>query len=403
MIAKGRYRLNQFPASPLFFCLFSVFLLFFPLVPVLATDSRPEKSPVSPHPPSDASPYLSGLLKEAERLELHKDRYWLTLLHHKKTRSGSRSLVDDPKFFLAPDGRDNAEEELKATIAGIFRKTDDLRNHPVCRFVARYDWLREKLKIEPSRLPHPECIPFNGLMENIRPESVTLVFPTAHINSPASMFGHTLLTIDTNAQTRLLSQSINYSAVTTETFGPLFAVRGLFGSYKGYFSVLPYYAKLQEYSDIERRDLWEYRLNFSKEEIRRLLMHTYEMDFIYSDYYFFDENCSYNLLFLLDAARPSLDFTDRFGLWVIPLDTIRAVRNSGLVADVQFRPSRTARIEQLSDGLSRGERLLAASVAGGESVRPTGRTAGPSTSLPNTCSTFTRRRKSPSQCTRTGL
>ena len=33
-------------------------------------------------------------------------------------------------------------------------------------------------------------------------------------------------------------------------------------------------------------------------------MHTYEMDKIYSDYYFFDENCSYDLLFLLDAARP---------------------------------------------------------------------------------------------------
>ena len=55
-------------------------------------------------------------------------------------------------------------------------------------------------------------------------------------------------------------------------------------------------------------------------------MHTYEMDRIYSDYYFFDENCSYDLLFLLDAARPSIGLTDQFPLWVIPIDTIRKVQ-----------------------------------------------------------------------------
>ena len=39
-------------------------------------------------------------------------------------------------------------------------------------------------------------------------------------------------------------------------------------------------------------------------------MHTHEMDKIYSDYYFFDENCSYDLLFLLDVARPWIGLTD---------------------------------------------------------------------------------------------
>ena len=120
--------------------------------------------------------------------------------------------------------------------------------------------------------------PFFGNVDQIKPASVTLIFPAAHINSPASMFGHTLLTVDTEPQSRLLAYSINYSAVTRETFGPIFAFKGLFGFYPGYFSMLPYYAKLQEYSDIDQRDIWEYPLNLSGEEINRLLMHTYEMD-----------------------------------------------------------------------------------------------------------------------------
>ena len=194
------------------------------------------------------------------------------------------------------------------------------------------------MEIDRSELPVSECRRFQEILEEIKPASVTLIFPAAHINSPASMFGHTLLTVDTASGSRLLAQAINYSAVTRETFGPLFAFKGLFGFYPGYFSVLPYYAKLQEYSDIEHRDIWEYPLNLNGEEVKRLLMHTFEMDRIYSDYYFFDENCSYTLLFLLDSARPSLGLTDQLPLWVIPIDTIRKVKETGLVTRSHLPP-----------------------------------------------------------------
>jgi len=186
------------------------------------------------------------------------------------------------------------------------------------------------------------------------------------MNSPASMFGHTLLTIDTESGTKLLSHALNYAAVTPDTFGPLFAVKGLFGLYRGYYSILPYYAKIQEYSDMERRDMWEYGLNLDKTEVVRLLMHAYEMDLIYSDYFFFDENCSFNLLFMLEAARPGLDLTGRMGAWVMPLDTIRAVKESGLVSEVHYRPSRTAKITLLADSLCPEGIRLAAALSRGE-------------------------------------
>lgn len=311
--------------------------------------------------------HVGELASEAARERLHEDPYWHILLHYKpRILGGVESLVDDPDFFLAPDGKYNPESELKATLSSFFAPADAKPKHPVCRFVARFSWLVEKLAIDTRKLPVSECADFENLLEQMHPESVSLVFPDAFMNSPASMFGHTLLTFDTTPESKLLSHALNYSAVTDETFGPLFAVKGLFGLYEGYFSLLPYYKKIQEYSDADHRDMWEYTLNFDKGEIRRMLAHAYEMDYIHSDYFFFDENCSYVLLFILEAGRPSLGLTDGMPEWVIPLDTIKAAKEAGLVSGVVYRPSKTTRIRRLMRGSSPENAKLAKSVVEGK-------------------------------------
>jgi len=277
-----------------------------------------------------------------------------------------RSLIDDPKFFLSPKGKYDAEAELEATIRAFFESKDDETEHAVCKFIARYTWIKEKLNLDPSQLPVPECRRFAALMDEIKPDSVSMVFPTSHMNSPASMFGHTLLTVDTASKSKLLSHAISYSAVTEETFGPVFAVKGLFGLYPGYYAILPYYGKLQEYNDIDDRDLWEYPLSLNAEEVRRLLMHVYELDAIYSDYYFFDENCSYQLFFLIDVARPGLDLTDQAAPWVIPLDTVRTVRKNGLVTGTVYRPSKSTQVKYIASLLPEGGRKKALAIADGD-------------------------------------
>jgi Domain of unknown function (DUF4105) len=318
-------------------------------------------------PPATDAAYLDRLLALAARKQLHRDPYWHTLLHYRKGWFGSRSLVDDPDFFLAPDGKYDPQAELTATLRAFFQAEEPGRKHAVCRFAARFTWLREQLAIDPGRLPVPECRQFEELYRQLKPVSVSLIFPAAHMNGPASMYGHTLLVIDNASKSKPLAHAVNYAAFTTETFGPLYAVKGLFGFYDGYFSMLPYYAKLQEYNDVGSRDIWEYPLNLNAEEIRRLLLHLYELDYIRSDYYFFDENCSYMLLFLLDAARPGLDLTDQYDLWVIPVDTIRAVQDKGVTTgEVIYRPSLATRIKHIASLLSEDDRRYALAVARGE-------------------------------------
>lgn len=309
---------------------------------------------------------IDRLVNQAMEQELYRDRYWHILLHYRTTFSGTESLIDDPRFFLAKDGKWNPQTELEATIRSFFEKPEKNKRHSVCRFIARFEWLKSMLPFNEAQLPFNECTDFNRILAEINPATASLIFPTSHMNSPASMFGHTLLTVDTANQSKLVSYAINYAAVTEETFGPAFAVKGLFGFYKGYFSILPYYTKLQEYSDIDHRNIWEYSLNLNFEEIRRMLLHLYELNEIYSHYFFFDENCSYILLFLLEAARPELRLVDQCKWWVVPLDTVKLVKTNGLVTSVNFRPSKTTKIRHIAKLTSEEGQQVAISIAEGK-------------------------------------
>jgi hypothetical protein len=319
-------------------------------------------------PPSQAADnaYLAELQGRAKSLALHEDRYWRILLHVRPGIAGTRSLVDDPRFFLSPSGKTDPSAELAATLDGLFDTTSTPT--PFCRFPARYAWLAGKLGIDPTRIPRPPACPeVDNILRTIDGQSAELVFASGYVNSPASMFGHTFLRIDSGGKSPLLSFAVNYAARTDPSDGGIaFTAKGMFGGYQGYYSVMPYYDKVREYSNIDQRDLWEYPLNLTPDEVRRLLLHLVEMKDIATDYFFFDENCSYELLFLVDAARPGARLTetmDRY--WVIPMDTVRAVIGAGLVDNVVWRPSRALRIRHARSLLPEREAGLAVEIVDG--------------------------------------
>ncbi|HET6518463.1 MAG TPA: DUF4105 domain-containing protein, partial [Geminicoccaceae bacterium] len=327
-----------------------------------------------------AAGYLGELIGRAVEARLDERREWLDLVHYRPDLLGPgyTSMVDSPGFFGAPDGKTDPRAELVATLEGFFapdRGPGEPRQHPQCARIARYRWLRSELGFDPARLPERPCPAFEAWYARLNPERLTLVFPAAYLNNPSSMFGHTLLRVDAPGQderTRLLAYAINYGAEADPGDGMLFAVKGLTGLYRGSFSVFPYYEKVKQYSDLEDRDIWEYRLNLDREEIRRLMEHLWELDGQYFDYYFFGENCSYLLLALLDVARPGVALADRFRLWVIPGETVRAVvGDAGLVEEVVFRPSARTEIEYRRRALDDRQRRLMAGLAGGE-VDPDG-------------------------------
>ncbi len=303
--------------------------------------------------------YLDSLVSRAIELKLHQTHTWHVLVHYRKSLFGYKSLIDDPAFFLSQKGKTDPVAELDATIRAFYSPVKNNTSHPLLKFPARFKFLDYRLSFDRSKLPIDGETAFSNFYNSINPKKIYLVFPAGYLNSPASMYGHTLLLIESHSGSRLIAKAINYAAITNETFGPLFAFKGLFGFYKGYFSFIPYYQKIKEYSDGEMRNMWEYALNLNPSETEMLLRHIVELEDIYSDYYFIDENCSYNLLYLLEAARPDSYITDRFKIAVEPVDTIRAVRKCGFIEKSEFRPSLYDRLKFMAESMTQEDLTLA--------------------------------------------
>ncbi|MDH3383049.1 MAG: DUF4105 domain-containing protein, partial [Deltaproteobacteria bacterium] len=268
----------------------------------------------------------------------------------------TESLVDDPKFFLSPEGKHDPSAELNAAIDGLFAGGLEEQTIPRCRFPARYDWLIRRLTVDLTRLPEVSCPTLEEHRKRIDAKSASLIFASGHMNAPASMFGHTFLRFDSSYESPLLSYAVNYAAqIDRNDNGLVYAVKGIFGLYPGYFSILPYYDKVKEYGNMDQRDLWEYRLNFTEEEVQRMVLHVLELQGIYSDYFFFKENCSYDLLFVLEIAAPTATLTDRFHRFTIPIDTVKAVRAEGLISDPVFRPSQARKIRHIASSLDEAD------------------------------------------------
>ncbi|MEY4754910.1 MAG: hypothetical protein RJA44_2585, partial [Pseudomonadota bacterium] len=296
---------------------------------------------------------LEQLRMQARTLRLDQQPMWHKLLHmHRQPLTGRlRSLADDPDFFLAPDGRTNAQAELDATLAAFFDASPRhaLDQSAQCRFPARWLWLDAQLQLSARGLAPDACTRYQDWLRGLDAERISLIFPAAYVNSPASMYGHTFLRVDARgAQGQphpLLSYAISYAADGNEAEGLAFAFKGLFGLYPGVFSNAPYYLKIRDYTHLENRDIWEYELALTPAEIERLLAHAWELGSTRFDYYFFDENCAYHLLSLIDVARPDLDLSSAFTWWAIPVDTVRAVtRTPGLLRSRTYRPSNTTEL-----------------------------------------------------------
>ena len=325
---------------------------------------------------AQSNAYLDALIQQSRTMKLAEHQEWLKLGHYQSNIfTGYSSEIISKAFFNAENGMQDPQAELEATLASFFsdKKETDKQQNPQCQFIARYRWLDKHLKFDNKRLPKKICKRFNDWYKSIDPEQATLIFPAGTDDSPASMFGHTLFRFDKKGQTektRLFSYSINFAAETNESNGLIFAFKGIFGGYPGRFSIIPYYEKVTQYNDMEHRDIWEYQLNLSKLEIRRLLEHAWEIAQNDFAYYFFLENCSYQLLSLLDVARPGHDLTGQFSVWAIPGDTVAVVlEDKKILKKAVFRPSVRSKIRHQLSYLSSDEKDIVLDLVHGQ-IKP---------------------------------
>jgi hypothetical protein len=264
--------------------------------------------------------YSSSTLLNAQtpQLDFSHDPYWIKLIHYKKYPWGYRSEIDFPNFFLSSSGKNRPEKELEATI----EKSSD--QSIVCRYPARFHWLNQ---LGLTNAKFEACEEYQKWLRGLEAKSLSLVFASYYPENPASAFGHLFLKIDHEEQGHLpeLDYIVNFAAAAEEDGGLMYALKGLTGGYKGIFTIEKYYQKIQEYEIHESRDLWEFKLDLKPIEVNRVLAHLWELTyFSYFDYYFFDENCSYQILKLIELAKNE-NYHKSFSPYQIPEENLHQI------------------------------------------------------------------------------
>ena len=134
---------------------------------------------------------------------------WLKIVHYQpRLFGGYKATIGSDNFYLSPCGRTNPKKELEATIA-LFQSNDDKTK---CLFPARYKLLKDNDIID---YEFPKCDEYESFLTDLQPAGITFLFTDAYMNNSSSLFGHTLLRVDTKRKgTQLLAHGINYGAFT---------------------------------------------------------------------------------------------------------------------------------------------------------------------------------------------
>ncbi|MFP5391403.1 MAG: DUF4105 domain-containing protein [Gammaproteobacteria bacterium] len=290
---------------------------------------------------------------------------WQALLHYRAQDHGTwLSEADRPGFFLTREGKHAPQAELDAALSSI--ASNATRRDFACRYPARFEWLRQRAGQDAAFDVLEQCPELAAWFARFQGRRISINFASGYLESPSSSFGHTFLKIYRNEPGELLSPTINYAARTQAHDGDLdFIFKGLFGGFPGVADELPFYRRLRTYTETEGRDIHEYELDLTPDEVRRLLLHTWEIKDGVFDYYFLRENCAYRTLSLLDVARPQARLLAGFSRVTVPTDTLRALRHAGMLGRRTVWPALPKQVRHAEQQVDAQEAALARGLASG--------------------------------------
>ena len=323
---------------------------------------------------------LSGHAFDDSQIQnLAKDHKWTSLLEYRSSTFGAdQSIVLSPDFFLSPKGSVDPAEELKATLLAMAEPVGANPNlHAQCRFPARLDWLKKVANTEAASWTQIDCPDFQTFSYKGSIESISLVFATGYLANPASYFGHPLIKFNISRSkmaSSLLDVSVNYGAMTPANENPfVYAAKGLFGGYDATFSHRHFHYNNHAYGEVELRDMWEYQVNLTPEEVRFFYAHTWELLGKRFPYYFFSENCASAAAHMIESAT-GLRIMPKLLPYAVPYTVfdrmmeLKRADGTPLVLSVKLIPSRQTRLTSRYQQLDQAQRKVVENVVKNEKV-----------------------------------
>ncbi|MDY0300944.1 MAG: DUF4105 domain-containing protein [Trichlorobacter sp.] len=270
-----------------------------------------------------------NLYQKAISEELHKEPAWNALIHF----GNAKANITDKSFMLSyPDT--SSKLELERTIKYLY--SDD--NSSVCRFPARYYWLRSRLSTAPE-LPLDVCHEITEFKEHAPVTDIYLAFASENITSPASMLGHTFLRLTGyDAQNNEVSHAVSFYIDASTWNLPQLFIESMVTGKKGFFALTPYAEKLKEYVIDEQRQVWEYKLDLDEQQKQLIRLHLLELKNTEMIYLFQSYNCATVINFILQLTGTN---TTTNKLFIMPKDVIKNAYKAGIISDTKvIVPSR---------------------------------------------------------------
>ena len=303
----------------------------------------------------------------ADAQELAQHPTWRRLLH--VPAGAVHSEVRSSEFFLAQDAPGEPLAELNAALhAWGAPWPADAQQHPRCRFPARYHWLSQQMPLPGYTAREPRCTGLErwARFDQLRSASVLLV--SGYFGNPASSFGHTLLRLNTAEPTSdatLLDLGFNFGAlIPPDESMPRYVMRGLTGGYEAGFSDKYFYTQDLVYSRTEFRDIWDYELELSRDQLMLLTLHLYELAGRKFTYYFLTENCAFRLAEVLELVSGH-DLTSRARAWYAPVELFHRLHEADAkqagraIRAIRFVPSSERKLRTAFAALAPQERDVA--------------------------------------------
>ena len=258
----------------------------------------------------------------SELSSLYQDNKWHSLLHLK---DGKPQIKDSTFILSLPDF--SPQKELIRTIE-LYKEN---KERALCRFPARYLYLRHHLSIDPKTIFQAKgCGELKRYIDYVPFDDVSLVFASEVMSSASSMMGHTFLNasgknINEDSVSHTISFFTEFSSLNPFTLFYDATVAGM----DGFFIVRPYAVDIEQYNKKEGRNLWSYKLALNQHEKDLLKLHIWELKDLEIKYLFQSYNCATLTLYLLSIVKPELKQEE--SLFVSPVDVAKAVNNTSMV------------------------------------------------------------------------
>ncbi len=259
---------------------------------------------------------------------------------------GGQALVEDSRFLLSLP---------QFSLAAELRATLDLLYGPdaqaVCRFPARYLWLKRQLALPAlPALPVEACEDLAEFKARAPIDTLSLVFASETLSHPSSMMGHLFLKLSGRvADSSVREHAVSFFTEPVSLNLPKVLYDSLVGGMKGFFTLGPYQQQIENYIGNESRNLWEFPVRLKPEGLELLQAHLIELRQVEFTYYFQRYNCATLVKHVLAVAEPAI--LEHKDLWTTPKDVVRAAQDVGMLETANALIAARWTLRILSGGL----------------------------------------------------